>query len=261
MSYFDTHAHLTLLTHTQGEEAWARAKEANITGLVTVSTDVDNWESNYQFAKKYEGVYYSVGMHPHETDRWEAARPLLEKFLAEKGSTPHSHKCVAIGEMGLDFHYNHALRENQIRAFEEHHDLAVKYGLPLIIHCRDAFADVFEILERKKMPPKGGVLHCFTGGPDEAKRATDMGLYLSFSGILTFKTAESLRAAAKAAPEDRLLIETDCPYLAPIPHRGKPNEPLFLPETCKVLAATRGTSLEKMADLTTTNARRFFGIA
>ncbi len=257
MSYFDTHAHLTLLTHTEGDDAWARAKAANIKELVSVSTDETNWEKNQKFAEKYEGVYHAVGVHPHETDRWKTVRPLMEKFYAEPAAQK---KCVALGEMGLDYHYNHATRENQIEAFEEQHDLAVKWKLPLIIHCRDAFTDLFEILKRKKVPERGGVLHCFTGGVEEARLAAELGLYLSFSGILTFKTAQTLRDAAKSAPENLLLIETDCPYLAPIPHRGKPNEPGFLPETAKCLATVRGVTLEKIADITTTNARRFFGL-
>ena len=258
MSYFDTHAHLALLTHTQGDEAWERAKLANIKELVSVSTDETNWASNQKFAEKYDGVYHAVGVHPHETDRWKAVRPAMEAFYADP---ENQKKCVAVGEVGIDYHYNHATKENQIEAFEEQHDLAVKWKLPLIIHCRDAFADVFEILRRKKMPARGGVLHCFTGGVAEAKEAAELGLHLSFSGILTFKTAQTLRDAAKAAPENLLLIETDCPYLAPIPHRGKPNEPGYLPETAKCLATVRGTSLEKIAEITTQNARHFFGIA
>ncbi len=257
VSYFDTHAHLTLLTHTQGEDAWERAKAANIRELVTVSTEESNWVKNREFAKRYEGIYYSVGVHPHETDDWKSVRPRMESFLSVK---ENREKCVAIGEMGLDFHFNHAARENQIESFEEQLDLAVQWKLPLIIHCRDAFTDIFEILVRKGIPEKGAVFHCFTGGVVEAKQAADLGIYLSLSGILTFKTAQTIREAARNAPRELLLIETDCPYLAPIPHRGKPNEPLFLPETARCLATVCGMSLEETARLTTANARRFFSI-
>lgn len=255
MKLVDTHAHLAMLQHSPVEEVLDRAKAQGIYRMVTVSTDEASWEPNKALASKYEQLYYSLGLHPHDALQWSAcAEKLKSYFIDEKPP----HKCVAVGEMGLDFHYDFCPREVQIEAFEAQVTLGKRYGLPLIIHCRDAFEALFASLTKVGMGPRTGVMHCFTGSALEAKKAVELGLKISFSGILTFKTAADLRETAKTIPRQSLLVETDCPYLAPIPHRGKPNEPSFLPMTVQTLAAALGAEPEEIADQTTRNAVEFF---
>lgn len=249
----DTHCHLGMLEHGTSEEILARAKDAGITRMVTVSVDEPSWGVNRKFAEHHDHVFYSVGLHPHEAKDWRDCRDRM-KALAP------APKCVAIGEMGLDFYYNHSDREAQIEAFEEQLEFAKGVGLPIIIHCRDAFDDLFSIIRKKGLGPAGGVMHCFTGGPPDAKDAVDLGLHISFSGIVTFKNAETLREAARIIPEESILVETDCPFLAPVPHRGKPNEPSFLPHTLQQVAAVRKVDPQALAEKTTENAVRFFSL-
>jgi TatD DNase family protein len=169
-------------------------------------------------------------------------------------------RCVALGEMGLDFFYNHSDREAQLVCFSEQLEFAKKWELPIIIHCRDAFEDTYSILKKVGLSSKGGVMHCFTGNKKQAHEAVDLGLMISFSGILTFKTAHELKEAAKSLDPLHMVIETDCPFLSPVPFRGKPNEPSLLPETAKVLAELKGLSLPEMMTTTSRNASRLFSI-
>lgn len=254
MKFFDTHAHLPLLEHSPVNEILERATAAGVTEMVTVATELSNWEPSRAFAEANAGVYYTVGLHPHQAGDWAVCNERLN-YLFKEGVPP---KCVGIGETGLDFHYDFAERETQLQAFEAQLEVAKKYKLPVIIHCREAFADLFASIRKVGLGPAGGVMHCFTGGAPDAKGAIDLGLKISFSGILTFKNAEPLREAARAIPLSEIVLETDCPYLAPIPNRGKPNEPSFLPHTGKFLAQTLGLPPEKVAQATTANARKLF---
>jgi TatD DNase family protein len=254
MIFFDTHAHLPLLEHSPVNEVLDRATAAGVTEMVTVATELSNWESSRAFAQASPGVYYTVGLHPHQAQDWPNCEAEIGALFAQ-GVPP---KCVGIGETGMDFHYNFADRETQIRAFEGQLQVAKKYNLPLIIHCREAFADLFASIQKHGLGPAGGVMHCFTGGAPDAKGAIALGLKISFSGILTFKNAEPLREAAHAIGLSEIVLETDCPYLAPIPNRGKPNEPSFLPHTAAVLATTLGVTIAEVAEKTTANARRLF---
>lgn len=254
MRLVDTHAHLAMLQHDPLEKILQRARMQGIFRMITVSTDEPSWESNRNLALQDEMLYYSLGLHPHDAIRWtECAGNLMSHFA--NGVPP---KCVAIGEMGLDFHYDMSPRDVQMDVFESQLQLAKQFNLPIIIHCRDAFDELYSSIKKIGMSDRAGVMHCFTGDAIRAMEAVELGLMISFSGILTFKNAEPLREAAKIVPRDHLLIETDCPFLAPVPFRGKPNEPGFLPMTAQVLAATRKESIEEIANATTENALEFF---
>jgi len=250
----DTHAHLAMLDQSPIEDILAHAKAQGVEKMISVSTDEGSWESNRNLALAYPHIYYTLGLHPHDALRFAECAGVLNDYFAE-GVPP---KCVGIGEMGLDFHYDFCPKEIQIDVLESQFLLAQKVDLPVILHCRDAFVELYDSIRRVGLSARGGVMHCFTGNTEQALEAIDLGLKISFSGILTFKNAEGLRKTAAELPEESLLIETDCPYLAPIPFRGKPNEPAFLPMTAQTLAAARGVSAEAMASLTAKNAIEFF---
>lgn len=249
----DSHAHLAMLKDEPMESFLARAKEAGVTRLISVSTEPGDWSANRDAATR-PGVWYTLGLHPHEAEKWKSCKPTLESFF----SSGVPDRCVAIGEMGLDFYYDNAPKDAQIEALEDQLRLAKRVNLPVSIHCRDAFFALYDSIKRVGLGSRGGVLHCFTGTEDEAKRGIDVGLKVSFSGILTFKNAAPLREAAGKLPRDSILVETDCPFLAPIPMRGKTNEPAFLPFTVQTLALTWGESIETVAERTTRNAVELF---
>jgi TatD DNase family protein len=197
-------------------------------------------------------IYAAVGIHPHDVAR------MAEDHWTELAELARRPRVVGIGETGLDYYYNHSPHDVQRTAYRRFIALAREVGLPIVSHIRDAHLDAAEILAAENAAAVGGVIHCFTGGVDDARRYLDLGHHLSFSGILTFKTAAPIREAAAFAPVDRILIETDAPYLAPVPHRGKRNEPSFIGKTLEVLAAVRNASVEAMDQATTENTRRLF---
>jgi TatD DNase family protein len=250
----DSHCHLDFPDFADDLDGIvARAETAGIGRIVTISTRVRRIDALLAITEKYPKVYCSVGTHPHQADE-EDGIP-AEELIA---LTKHP-KVVALGEAGLDYHYDNSPREAQARGFRTHIAAARDTGLPLVIHSRDADGDTAKILEEET--GKGAfpaVLHCFTGGPDLARRAMALGLFISFTGILTFKNSDALRAIAANLPADRILVETDAPYLAPGKLRGKRNEPAFVIETAKVLAETRGVSLDEIAQQTTANFFRLF---
>jgi TatD DNase family protein len=250
----DSHCHLDFPDFAAELDAVVnRAQEAGIARMVTISTRVKRHAEVLAVAERFRDVYCSVGTHPHH------AHEELDIGAAELiGRTRHP-KVVAIGEAGLDYHYDSSPRDAQEQGFRNHIAAARATGLPLVIHSRDADADMARILEEET--GKGAfpaVLHCFTGGRDLAQRAIALGLSISFTGILTFKKSDELRAIAQSVPADRILVETDAPYLAPGPYRGKRNEPAFVTETAKVLAATRSISADEIARQTTDNFFRLF---
>ena len=254
--YTDTHAHLSMLDQASIEQILLRAKMQGVKRIITVSTSEENWEANRQFAEEHEGVYYSLGLHPHDAIRWPECAASLDGYF--KSSIPK--KCVAIGEMGLDFYYEFSPREIQTDVFESQMQLAKRVGLPIIVHCRDSFEVLFSSTRKVGLGKRGGVMHCFTGNTDQAKEALSLGFKISFSGILTFKNSHALRETAKQIPQSEILIETDCPYLTPMPFRGKPNEPSYVVLTAEVLASTLSKSVEEIAQLTTENAVTFFAL-
>lgn len=255
ISFIDTHAHLAMLEHSPLDLILSRAKLAGIEKMITVSTDEGSWESNENIAAAHPHIYFTLGIHPHDAIRWAECAHKLAPIYHRNAQT---RKCVAIGEIGLDFHYNLSPREIQLDVLESQLQLAKDLNLPVVIHCRDAFEELYHSIRKIGLTPWGGVMHCFTGSTQNAKDAMDLGLKISFSGILTFKNAEALRETAKTIPIENLVLETDCPFLAPVPFRGKPNEPSYLPQTAHTLAAVRGETIESIAEQTTQNALSLF---
>jgi TatD DNase family protein len=250
----DSHCHLDFPDFAGELDAIvARAQAAGIARIVTISTRIKRHAEVVAIAEHFPDVYCSVGTHPHN-----AHEELDITVDALIGRTRHP-KVVAIGEAGLDYHYDSSPRDAQTQGFRNHIAAARATGLPLVIHSRDADTDMARMLEEET--GKGAfpaVLHCFAGGRDLAQRAIALGLFISFTGILTFKKSDELRAIARGLPADRILVETDAPYLAPGSHRGKRNEPAYVVETAKVLAAARGVSLEEIERQTSDNFFRLF---
>ena len=250
----DSHCHLDFLDFASELDAVvARARNAGIERIVTISTRVKRHDQVRDIAERFSDVFCSVGTHPHNAHE---ELDIGADALIERSKHP---KVVAIGEAGLDYHYDNSPREAQEKGFRAHIAAARATGLPLVIHSREADDDMARILEEES--GKGAfpaVLHCFTGARDLAMRAVALGHYVSFTGILTFKNSGELRAIAAALPAERILVETDAPYLAPGTHRGKRNEPSYVVETAKVLADARGVALEEIARQTTENFFRLF---
>ena len=250
----DSHCHLDFPDFANELDAVvARARAAGIERMVTISTRVKRFNELLAITERFPDVYCSVGTHPHN------AHEELDVTVADLVAHTKSSKVVALGEAGLDYHYDNSPREAQERGFRTHIAAARETGLPLVIHTREADADTARILEEEM--GKGAfpaVLHCFTGGPDLARRAIALGLSISFTGILTFKNSAALRDIAASLPADRILVETDAPYLAPGKFRGKRNEPAFVVETAKALADARGVTLDEIAQQTTANFFRLF---
>jgi TatD DNase family protein len=221
--------------------------------MVTISTRVRKHAQVLAIADKFPEIFCSVGTHPHNA---QEELDIDAKALVALSKNP---KVVAIGEAGLDYHYDHSPRAAQAESLCQHIAAARETGLPLVIHSRDCDADMARILEEETgQGAFPAVLHCFTGGRDLALKAIDLGLYVSFTGILTFKNSTALRAIAAELPADRVLVETDAPYLAPLPYRGKRNEPAYVVETAKVLAQARAVSFDEIAQQTTENFFRLF---
>jgi TatD DNase family protein len=250
----DSHCHLDFPDFADELDAVvARARAGGIERMVTISTWVKRFAQVSAIAERFPDVYCSVGTHPHN------AHEELDVTAADLVALTRATKVVAIGEAGLDYHYDNSPRDAQERGFRTHIAAARETGLPLVIHTREADTDTARILEEET--GKGAfpaVLHCFTGGADLAQRAIALGLFISFTGILTFKNSAALREIAARLPADRILVETDAPYLAPGKLRGKRNEPAFVIETAKVLAETRGVTFDEIAQQTTANFFRLF---
>ena len=253
----DHHCHLDFPEFApELDQVVARAKQAGVGTLVTISTRIRKFDDVKAVAERFDDVFCSVGTHPHNAHE-ELDIPL--ERIVELSKHP---KVVAIGEAGLDYHYQHSTPAAQAEGFRRHIAAARETGLPLEIHTRDADADTIALLQDEHA--KGAfpaVLHCFTGGRELAMRALDLGLYVSFSGVITFKNSEALREIARDVPLDRLLVETDAPFLAPIPFRGKRNEPAYVVRTAAALASVKGVSADDLARATTDNFFRLYGKA
>ncbi len=250
----DSHCHLDHSDFADEVDAVVRrAHAAGVNAMLTISTTLTAFPGVVALAERFERVFCTVGVHPHEA---AAAGPVTAAELVRLASHP---KVVGIGECGLDFYYNKSPQDLQIAYFLEHIAAARESGLPLVVHTRDADETMADILRQEQ--DKGafsGVLHCFSSGPALAEVAIDLGLYISLSGILTFKKSEGLRAIARTLPADRLLVETDAPYLAPVPRRGRRNEPAFVGHTAAALAACREEPVAVTVDRTGVNFRRLF---
>jgi TatD DNase family protein len=252
----DSHAHLTDDRFAADrDEVIARARAAGLTRLVTVASKLGDGDSCADLAAAHDFIWFAVGVHPHEAKLWslETARG-IERAARRP-------KCLAIGEIGLDYHYNHSPPKEQRAAFREQIALARELALPIVIHTREAWDDTFAILRDENAAALGGAFHCFSGGPEEAHKALQIGFLLSFAGPLTFKNATALREAAALVPRERLLIETDAPYLTPHPRRGERNEPALVRLVAERLAEVHGTSPETIGAAVTANLDRLFQIA
>lgn len=250
----DSHCHLEykgLVEDQQG--VLARARAAGIGGFLSISTRQREWDQVIATAEREADVWASVGIHPHEAD---GHADMGEGALLEMAAHP---RVIAIGETGLDYYYDHSDRETQKALFRRHIAVARETGLPLIIHTRDAEEDTAAILaEEMEQGAYPALIHCFTASADFARKVLDLGLTISLSGIVTFKNAKALQAIATDLPEDRMLVETDAPFLAPVPHRGQVCEPAFTADTARFVAGLRGVSPEALAETTTRNFARLF---
>jgi TatD DNase family protein len=255
----DTHTHLDDARYNEDREAVLdRARATGVGAFVTIGCDLATSRAAVELAAQYSFIYASVGVHPHEVkhigDGWyDAFRRLAQ-----------DDKVVAYGEIGLDYHYNHSSPHEQRDRFREQIQLARELKLPVIVHTREAQEDTIKILQEERASDVGGVFHCFSGDARLAQDALDLGFYLSFSGILTFQNASMLREIAKNTPLDRTLIETDCPYLTPVPHRGKRNEPAYVSHVARQLASLHfddADAVEQIGRITTANAKRLFKLA
>ena len=257
MTLIDSHCHLNYegLAERQ-EEVLANARARGIGGFLNISTRQKEWAEVVGAAERHSDVWASIGVHPHEAD---AHPDLGAAALVEAAAHP---RVIAIGECGLDYYYDKSDRAAQRERFQAHIEAARQTGLPLVVHTREAEEDTAEILTREV--GKGGVagvLHCFTGSADLARKALDLGFYISISGIVTFKNAKDLQDVAKTLPQDRMLVETDSPFLAPVPHRGQTCEPAFVADTAAFLSDLRDEPLDELAAATTANFFRLFGKA
>lgn len=252
----DTHTHLDDARYNEDREAVIiRAREAGVEAFVTIGCDLMTSQAAVALADRFPFVYASIGVHPHE------AKHVRDGWYDEFRSLTKNKNVVAYGEIGLDYHYNHSSPKEQRDRFHEQIQLARELALPVIIHTRAAQEDTITILKEEKASEVGGVFHCFSGDAWLAKEALDLGFHLSFSGILTFQNAAPLREIAKNTPLDRVLIETDCPYLTPVPYRGKRNEPAYVSQVAKQLASLSDKSSDEIAERTSGNARKLFKIA
>jgi TatD DNase family protein len=247
----DTHCHLDMVADLDG--ALERMRGAGVERAVTIGVDRASSEWAVRAARTHEQIWATVGLHPHD------AKDQSDELLAyiEQLATTEE-RVVGVGEAGLDYHYDNSPREQQREVFAKQVEIARRVGKALVIHSRDAWDDTFQLLSD---PPGRVVFHCFSGGPEEARRALDMGASLSFAGVVTFKNAGDLREAAALAPLDRIVVETDAPFLTPMPHRGKPNEPAYVSLVASAIADVKGVPADEVARATSENAARLFGWA
>lgn len=253
--YFDSHAHLDLAPLSASEEEVVRrAVEAGVSRIVTIGIDPEHSEKAIAIAHRHAGVYAAVGLHPHD------ASACSDRTLERLEELSRCDKVVGIGETGLDFHRDRSPRDLQRSAFREQIRLARRRNLPVIVHDRNAHAETLSILSEEKASEVGGIIHCFSGDFETARRAVGMNFLISIPGAITYKGSEAQAEAVRKISLDRLLIETDCPFLAPVPHRGKTNEPAFVPLVAKRIAEIKGLSPEDVGRVTTLNAKRIFRI-
>jgi TatD DNase family protein len=260
--FIDSHAHLDGKQFaTDREQVIARARETGVTNIVAIGNGDGpvNFDCGIRLAEKYNFLYATIGIHPHE------ARLADQAAFDRMQQLARHPKIIAWGEIGLDYFYDHSPRETQQQVFAKQMELAAAAKLPIVIHCRpsdgsdNAWQDCLRVIEEQWAPRGlGGILHCFTGNWPQAKRALDMGFMISFAGNITFPKAQQIRDAALEVPLERMLIETDSPYLAPVPHRGKRNEPAFVKETARRVGELRGLSTEEMGERTSHNFYNFF---
>ena len=252
MKLIDTHAHLDLLKDPAG--AFARAQEAGVGQVITIGIDLESSRKAADFTRDMRGVFCTVGLHPHEASRATPETWAEMKLLALTASA------VAVGECGLDFYRDLSPRHQQRDAFQAQIEMALELGLPLVVHDREAHGEVMAMLDKHGAERVGGVVHCFSGDATMAKDLVAMGFCIGVTGVITYKNSGALRELVKQVPLTKILIETDCPYLSPQPHRSKPNEPAYVTQVNEALAGALGLPPEEVAQTTADNARRLFGL-
>lgn len=253
VEFIDTHCHLDYEPLSPAvEAALSRAREAGVRAILTIGTSVERSQASVALAQRHPMLRAAVGIHPNDTESaTEAALAAIDALAA-------SDVVAAIGEVGLDFYRQHAAPDRQRQALHAFLEMARRHDLPVVIHCRDAYAELLAILEERRSSALRGVIHCASGPPEFIQGALALGFHISFSGTVTFPNAHATQALVPLVPDDRLLIETDAPFLAPQPVRGRPNEPAYVAHTAARLAALRRTTVEEIAALTTRNARNLF---
>src|SRR5216684_1695298 len=258
MELIDSHAHIDFPQFAEDREAMLeRARAAGVTTLLAIGSGPgpEKLDAALPFAEQHDWIYATVGTHPHE------AKELTPAHLEQLAKLARHPRVIAYGEIGLDYFYDHSQRDVQQRVFREQMELAARAKLPIVIHCRDAWTDCLDTLEQNwRATGLGGILHCFTSTLEDARRGLEMGFLISFAGNSTYPKAQNLRDVAKALPLENLLIETDAPFLAPQPYRGKRNEPANVGEVATTLASVRNLAADEVASATTENFRRFFGL-
>ena len=256
MELIDTHSHLTFDDLARDiDDVLARSRAASVTQWITVGTDTQDSAKAIDLAERFQNVYAAVAIHPHD------AKKVTGDIIQNLRRLAQHEKVVAIGETGFDLHYNRSLYQQQRRAFAEHLKIAAELNLPVIIHCRKAFDATMDALEQFGSAVRKVVFHCFGGSPQQAKIVLRKGFYISFTGVVTFKNAQKTRQAAEVVPLDRLMLETDCPYMSPEPMRKqKTNEPALMIHTAKFLAGLKKVDLHEFAERTTATARDFFDL-
>lgn len=254
MELIDTHAHLDF-EYDSGKTVKDIVDEAaleKVTKIITISSSPDSMDEVKNIASSFDNVYHSLGVHPHDSKKFN--NETEKKILSLNNK-----KCVAIGETGLDFHYEHSPRDVQKKIFQKHIDIARELKLPLIVHIREAYSEAYEILKSEYRDTCNAVLHCYSGTKKELKMFLDLGIYVSFTGIVTFEKADNVKESVSYAPLDRIMLETDAPFLAPVPYRGKKNYPKYTALIAKKVAEIKGVDLSTIAEKTTENALKLFG--
>jgi len=253
----DTHAHLDDSSFDSDREVLIkRAFDSGLGYIISIGSDIPSSRRTIDLVQQYNNIYATVGLHPHEAKKWDSKTYEELKKLSQS-----SRKVVAVGEMGLDYHYDDSPRDVQQEAFRQEIRLSREIGLPIVVHTREAEEDTMMILTEEKASEVGGVMHCFSSSRELALRCLDMGFYISLAGIVTFPKAVELQKLVAELPLDRILVETDCPYLAPVPHRGKRNEPAYVRHTAEKVAQLKGLTLAEIAKVTSENTKRLFRIS
>jgi len=260
---FDTHAHYNNNRFNEEFEGGVTALlngffDGDLYAINNIGWDIESSRLALEMSQKYERLYFAAGVHPCDTYKYEDINSALAELEAIIVEGKKSKKLVALGEIGYDFHYDDTDKECQGKWFDAQMRLAAKHNIPVVIHDRDAHGPTLQML--KAHPGVHGVLHSYSGSAESAREMMALGYYISFTGVITFKNADHLRSVVKTIPLDRIMIETDCPYLTPVPHRGKTNHSGYLSHTCAMLADIFGLEYEQMADITRENAKRFFGV-
>lgn len=253
MKLIDTHAHLNdSKFESDIDEVVARANAAGVGRIIVCGYDLESSRAAVELASRFDCVFATVGVHPHDAKHYDSD---TEAAIVELS---HAERVLAIGEIGLDFHYDFSPRARQMAAFEAQIELAYTLSLPIVVHSRESNDEALEVLKERARNIIGCVFHCFSGDEDFARRVLDMGFYIGVDGPVTYKASEKLRRVIELCPMDRLLVETDCPYLTPIPHRGKRNEPAYVRYVAEEVARVKGVTIEEVAEATSRNTRCLF---